>query len=352
MKKVVVLIILVLGFISCKKEEVIPEDSVKVSGLIAHKNNNTVEVIGRGDKEAIYVQPDGTFSKTFKLKDKGFYTFYDGKNKFFIYLKGGDDLDFLYDYKNPDSLFVYKGKAAATNTFLRNKNKFERENAFYNAKKLYTLNPTDFKKRISFYKEEIKKLLSNDKIDAEIKERYSKEYDRIISNMENGYKASHGSATPQSNQSAKKGKPSPNFIFENAKGGTTSLKDLKGKYVYIDVWATWCGPCKQQIPYLKKLEKKFKNKSIQFVSISVDDARRNGGSWEKAKAKWLKFVKDNKLGGIQLFADKGWQSDFIKQYGIRGIPRFILLDKQGNIINENAPRPSQQLTETLLGSLK
>ena len=64
MKKVVALLIVILSFISCTKKEVIPEDSVKVSGLIAHKNNNVIEVIGRGDKEAIFVQPDGTFSKT------------------------------------------------------------------------------------------------------------------------------------------------------------------------------------------------------------------------------------------------------------------------------------------------
>jgi peroxiredoxin len=65
-----------------------------------------------------------------------------------------------------------------------------------------------------------------------------------------------------------KGTPSPEFNFENHKGGTTKLSDIKGKYVYIDIWAT-CAPCRQEIPYLQKIEK-YEDKRIAFVSISID----------------------------------------------------------------------------------
>src|SRR5690606_24488004 len=70
-----------------------------------------------------------------------------------------------------------------------------------------------------------------------------------------------------------KGNPSPKFNYENHKGGTTSLDDLKGKFVYIDVWATWCGPCKAEIPFLKEVEKKYHGKNIEFVSISIDNEK-------------------------------------------------------------------------------
>ncbi|KAA5821449.1 TlpA family protein disulfide reductase [Algibacter amylolyticus] len=137
----------------------------------------------------------------------------------------------------------------------------------------------------------------------------------------------------------KKGKPSPKFTnYENHSGGKTSLEDLKGKYVYIDVWATWCGPCIQQIPHLQKIEKQYFGKNIEFVSISIDKDR----DYEK----WKTMVVEKDLGGIQLFADSDWTSAFIQDYQIQGIPKFILVDPQGNIVDANAPRPSSpQLIE-------
>ena len=131
-----------------------------------------------------------------------------------------------------------------------------------------------------------------------------------------------------------KGNPSPKFNYENHKGGTTSLDDLKGKFVYIDVWATWCGPCKREIPHLKEIEKLYHDKNIEIVSISIDD--------KKDYEKWKEFVGTEELGGIQLYADNAWQSQFVSDYAIEGIPRFILIDTEGNIISADAPRPSDE----------
>jgi thiol-disulfide isomerase/thioredoxin len=149
-----------------------------------------------------------------------------------------------------------------------------------------------------------------------------------------------------------RGAPSPTFVnFENAKGGTTSLSDLKGKNVYIDIWATWCGPCKAEIPSLKKLAEDYAGKNIAFLSMSIDDARSHRGSLIRANEKWKAMVQDMNLGGIQLFAPNGWQTAFIKNYRIKGIPRFILLDKEGNIVDPNAPRPSDEKIRTMLDDL-
>jgi len=130
-----------------------------------------------------------------------------------------------------------------------------------------------------------------------------------------------------------KGRPSPKFVgYENYAGGKTSLDDLKGKYVYVDVWATWCGPCKREIPFLKEVEEKYHGKNIEFVSISIDKASDH--------KKWKTMVNEKELGGIQLFADNDWNSAFVKDYQIQGIPRFLLIDTEGNIVDSNAPRPS------------
>jgi thiol-disulfide isomerase/thioredoxin len=139
------------------------------------------------------------------------------------------------------------------------------------------------------------------------------------------------------------GNPSPEFEYENYKGGKTKLSDLKGKYVYIDLWATWCGPCRAEIPFLQKIEEKYHGKNIEFVSISIDKAKDND--------KWKKFVTDKNLGGVQLFADKDWESEFVKSYGVNGIPRFILIDPNGIILNPEAARPSSAELQTQLDIL-
>lgn len=137
-----------------------------------------------------------------------------------------------------------------------------------------------------------------------------------------------------------KGMPSPEFVkYENHKGGKTSLEDLRGQYVYIDIWATWCGPCIREIPSLKEVEILFHDKNITFVSISIDKA-------EKHK-EWVEMVEEKELGGIQLIAGKDWNSQFVQDYAIEGIPRFILIDPDGNIVDADAPRPSDpKLIET------
>jgi|26BtaG_2_1085354.scaffolds.fasta_scaffold00002_141 thiol-disulfide isomerase/thioredoxin len=139
------------------------------------------------------------------------------------------------------------------------------------------------------------------------------------------------------------GNDSPTFDYENFKGGTTSLADLKGKYVYIDVWATWCGPCLREIPSLKEVEKDYSGKNIQIVSISIDE--------EKDYDKWKQMVKDKSLGGMQLMADNNWNSKFVKDYAILGIPRFILLDPKGQIVSADAPRPSDPELRKMLDAL-
>jgi len=140
------------------------------------------------------------------------------------------------------------------------------------------------------------------------------------------------------------GNLSPKFEnYENHKGGTTSLDDLKGKYVYVDVWATWCGPCTKEIPYLKEIEKAYHGKDIEFVSISVDK--------EKDHDKWKTMVSEKELGGIQLFADNSFKSKFIKDYAINSIPRFLLIDPEGNIVDANASRPSNKRLVVLFDEL-
>lgn len=142
----------------------------------------------------------------------------------------------------------------------------------------------------------------------------------------------------------RKGSPSPKFFdYQKVNGDLVSLDDLKGKYVYVDIWATWCIPCKKEIPFLKELEKEYHDKNIHFVSISVDV--------ERARKTWKEMVSDMELTGIQIIANKSFKSDFIAAYNIAGIPRFIIIDPEGNIVEANAPKPSKKELKDIFNSL-
>ena len=133
------------------------------------------------------------------------------------------------------------------------------------------------------------------------------------------------------------GEPAIDFTYPDKDGNKFSLASFKGTLIYVDVWATWCGPCKAEIPYLQKLEEEYQdNSTITFLSISVDTD----------KDAWLKMVKEKELGGTQLWAD-GW-SEITKSYAIFGIPRFMLFSADGNVISTNAPRPSSDEIRGLL----
>lgn len=132
-------------------------------------------------------------------------------------------------------------------------------------------------------------------------------------------------------QANKEGEIAINFTHKDINGKDVSLSDFIGKVVLVDAWATWCGPCKKEMESIQKLEKEFAGKDVVFMCVSVDEA--------KDKQKWKDFVKNENLEGIQLFSG-GFESDIVKFYDIKSIPRFILIDKKGNIVSKDAPRPS------------
>lgn len=131
----------------------------------------------------------------------------------------------------------------------------------------------------------------------------------------------------------KKGLQAPDFVAYDRGGNEVKLSDLKGKNVYVDVWATWCGPCIAEIPALKEMEKKYRDKDVEFVSVSIDDL--------KDKEKWKIFIEEKELSGTQIMGENAWKSEVATKYNINGIPRFFMVDQQGKLVNANAPRPSE-----------
>ena len=127
------------------------------------------------------------------------------------------------------------------------------------------------------------------------------------------------------------GQPVPNITLTTPEGKQVSIKSLQGKYTYIDVWATWCGPCCKEIPFVEKLVEEMKdNEKLQFVSFSVDSDRDA----------WLNKIKNDKPAWPQFILDTEANKTLSDALSITGIPRFFILGPDGTIVNEDAKRPS------------
>jgi len=129
----------------------------------------------------------------------------------------------------------------------------------------------------------------------------------------------------------------PDFTFEDIFGETVQLSDLNGTLVYIDIWATWCKPCIEEHPYWDQIKEEYKTRPVSFLTISIDE---NKEAWEK-------MVKSKNMDGLQWIAENAWKSDLNRYFMVNSIPRFILLDQQGKIIDPTAERPSGNIRETL-----
>lgn len=133
------------------------------------------------------------------------------------------------------------------------------------------------------------------------------------------------------------GEIAPAIVGQTTDGKTVTLESFRGSLVYVDFWATWCGPCRGELPYLETLQDDYKGKNIVFISLSVDDD-------EDA---WLKMVKEKKMKGVQLHAKGAWNSDAAKGYQVKAIPTFVLISADGHLITPAAPRPSDEAVRAL-----
>ncbi|MCF6279643.1 MAG: TlpA family protein disulfide reductase [Flavobacteriaceae bacterium] len=329
MKKLALISLVMLLFIGCKE----PKGYVTLSGKIENIESKELTISSKKFSKTIILNDDGTFKDTLKV-EKGIYTLSDGKNRTPVFLANGYDLKINTDATDFPNI-TFDGKGTESNNYILERIKLSKTDLF-NPKSYFLLEKPAFDAKVEEFKKASTAISIND-VDSLIVAQISGDDTRFLNYIKKNYQAKYDAAVKFA-----RGKPSPKFTnLENYKGGTTSLDDLKGKYVYIDVWATWCGPCKQQIPFLKKIEEEYHGKNIEFVSISTD--RKN-----KYNA-WRKMIVDRQMIGIQLYA--GNNNTFSQEYQINSIPRFILVDPEGNIVDADAPRPSDPKLKELFNSL-
>jgi peroxiredoxin len=159
-----------------------------------------------------------------------------------------------------------------------------------------------------------------------------KQADQLLAQLEKDYPDSAAAKRVKDEAEAKKvqaglteGAKFPEFSVTDLGGKPLSIANYKGKVVLLDFWATWCGPCRQELPNVLKTYEAHHKAGFEIIGISLD----------QDKEKLTSFISDQKMTWPQYFDGKGWQNKLAVKYGIRGIPATYLLDGQGNIIGAN-----------------
>lgn len=448
MKKLLLLILIGVTIISCKKEKPV-KDYLIFSGKIGSFKKRDVTLTGfKFEKKIKFDKKTGSFIDTLKIDRDGFYTLICNKKPINLYLTKTEDTGLVFDFDNAD-LINFEGTHSNINSYFLEKQKVWSD-IIINANQFFALEEEEFLNKTDEYKEaltelSISKKLPSDFLKYEVKNidyeclrnlSNYQDYHRTLTgnkefvvsddfpdpfenfNFSSGddyinsysyramieselnniareknkegddfyltyletiqtevtdtiakndllYNSAQLSITYASDlkefyrkfmaystneahkkeitadynmlKTTAKGQPAPKFTdYVNYDGGTTSFDDLlgQGKYLYIDVWATWCGFCKREIPLLKRLEQEYHGKNIQFVSINVD----NKGSEDK----WKQTIIDREMTGTQLMAgDSHLNIEWAQNFLIKGLPRFIIVDPDGNIVSPNAPAPSE-----------
>lgn len=331
-------LVLILAFTACENEAKF-KNYATFSGNVENITSDMDSVlvfIPNGYRKTIVLNADGTFEDTLNITD-GKYRFKIGDEYGNIYLKNNESLHLETDYKDFDQALKFSGQGDIV------------EKTQAETDKLHLI--------LNYIKE------SNAKLPEEEFELKMDEFRESYAALKNKYNALDATFWKDSDESIEKniesfskyrankaaiiekytGVASPSFAMENIEGEIVSLEDFEGKYIYLDVWATWCGPCKREIPALKRIEEHYQDTDLVVISMSIDEVQDKG--------KWEKFVKEENLQGVQIFAENAWNSEFIKALEIRSIPRFILIGPDGIIVSPDAPRPSDPELIEILNNL-
>jgi len=337
--------------------------TVTVTGKVAYPEAGSISIMelkdnGSGWKDTIRLKSNSTFAKKITLTEPGYYriNFYekqmvdlilyknnievnaDGNNaQGNVEIKGSPDIDIIRQVQS------MLNELNASPEVVKLNEEFNVANQQKDQQKMVALQQ-QYQKLMKASHDKVAavlvekspslaviNLLQNNVID---RDQYFSTYEAVAGKLKGewaNYAVSKGFLDQYN--SLKKlavGQPAPEIALPNPEGQVVKLSSMKGKYVLLDFWAKWCGPCRAENPNVVKAFNKYKDKGFTVFGVSLD----------RSKEDWLKAIKDDGLTWTHVSDLKYWQSEAAKTYNITGIPFSLLLDPNGVIIAKNLRGPA------------
>jgi peroxiredoxin len=352
-------------WLSCQQVKPAQENAANESFIITGKVKNTLpkgmivlqELMpelpgGIRNVDSVKVSADGSYTFKGKVKNPAFHRLSFFKKQYVLFVLGNNSVEINADGENKGS-FEIKG-GSTENAYLRQADALggqmetqmrQLSDAFSEAVESNNAEKqVQVKNKFLLYQKEstqqLKKLMQDmgtsdavfyalNMMDNEVQEAEFPFLDSLAHNFEK-----KSQLTPHAkyfvNMIAKKkavsvGSLAPEIALQDTKGKKIALSSLRGKYVLIDFWASWCRPCREENPNVVKLYQKYKNKNFEIFGVSLD----------KDIESWTKAIEKDKLSWTHVSDLQWWESSVVPLYQIQGIPATVLLDPQGKIIAKN-----------------
>jgi thiol-disulfide isomerase/thioredoxin len=300
-----------------------------ITGVVENNIGDTIKFHG---PDSTYITTldtvTGIFYIEFDWDSAAFVDFFHGKESTEMYIKPNDKIQLTIDTEQFDETIKYTGSVESS--YLAWKYLYNESLDWPNLMVLseeeldstYASTIQPFIRRARRFQE------TNPEFFASIQDGYNSQLEYVKN------RKAALAALPQP------GEDPSDFTFPDRDGKDVSLSDFVGKMVYVDVWATWCGPCVAEVPHLILLEEEYHDANITFLGVSVDTD----------STAWVNFIEDEGMQGVHINTG-AWKTHFMDDYAINGIPRFMIFDENGKVLDLNAPRPSSDEIRPLLDGI-
>ncbi|MBD0260356.1 MAG: AhpC/TSA family protein [Cytophagales bacterium] len=379
MKKVVFLFLLAVTTLACQtkaddRKEAVVKEGFTLTGKVKNPQAGSKVVLNVLGKQGFQpvdsaaVGKDNTFTFQGSTAEPKFYmlNFYD-LQQVLVILRNNDKITVDVDGNNPNGAFTLKGskEVEQLEKVLKVQQNFQAKSAELQADFQKAAMKKDDKAKehiqTKFFamqkeqNEELKKLITqggptlaswyatnalNPEEEYAFLAPLAPQFEKAFPNSE--YTKDFSAKVAQYKNAVQVGQAAPDITLSSPEGKPVSLSSLRGKYVLIDFWASWCGPCRQENPNVVKMYNKFKGKNFEIFGVSLD----------REKEKWTQAIAQDGLSWVHVSDLKFWESAGAQSYGVRSIPATFLLDPTGKVIAKNLRGQALEakLAEILEGS--